>query len=140
MHFQPLNGGLFLSFPKLLRAGLLRRLDPEIIHAELMVQLSAFNELFGRAPDFVDGHQHAQLFPVVRRRVPDGGERSCAERLGSPGRTRCAFGPQARRAQGVVSRPLERAISPRRATRANIRFNPGSPVPMIFPDNRISAR
>ena len=66
MHFQPLDGGMFLGFPKLLRAGLLRRLDPEIIHAELMVQLAAFNELFGRAPDFVDGHQHAQLFPQVR--------------------------------------------------------------------------
>src|SRR5712671_3397493 len=66
MHFQPLDGGMFLAFPKLLRAGLLRRLDPEIIHAELMVQLSAFNEMFGRAPDFVDGHQHVQLFPGVR--------------------------------------------------------------------------
>jgi predicted glycoside hydrolase/deacetylase ChbG (UPF0249 family) len=66
MHFQPLDGGMFLSFPKLLRAGLLRRLDPEIIHAELIVQLAAFSELFGRAPDFVDGHQHAQLFPQVR--------------------------------------------------------------------------
>ena len=30
MHFQPLDGGMFLSFPKLLRAGLLRRLDLEI--------------------------------------------------------------------------------------------------------------
>ncbi len=66
MHFQPLDGGMFLSFPKLLRAGLLRRLDPEIVEAELKVQLAAFNELFGRAPDFVDGHQHAQLFPQVR--------------------------------------------------------------------------
>src|SRR5882757_2165457 len=66
MHFQPLDGGMFPTFPKLLRAGLLRRLDPEIIHAELMVQLAAFNEMFGRAPDFVDGHQHAQLFPQVR--------------------------------------------------------------------------
>ena len=66
MHFQPLDGGMFLGFAKLLRAGLLHRLDPEIIHAELTVQLAAFNELFGRAPDFVDGHQHAQLFPQVR--------------------------------------------------------------------------
>jgi hypothetical protein len=66
MHFQPLDGGMFPAFPKLLRAGLLRRLDPEIIHGELMVQLSAFAEMFGRAPDFVDGHQHAQLFPQVR--------------------------------------------------------------------------
>lgn len=66
MHFRPLNGGMFLAFPKLLRAGLARRLDPEMIHAELMVQLAAFGELFGRAPDFVDGHQHAQLYPGVR--------------------------------------------------------------------------
>jgi predicted glycoside hydrolase/deacetylase ChbG (UPF0249 family) len=66
MHFKPLDGGMFPGFPKLLRAGLLRRLDPEIIHAELMVQLSAFTEMFGRAPDFIDGHQHAQLFPQVR--------------------------------------------------------------------------
>jgi predicted glycoside hydrolase/deacetylase ChbG (UPF0249 family) len=66
MHFQPIDSGMFLSFPRLLRAGLLRRLDPEIIHAELMVQFAAFNELFGRAPDFVDGHQHVQLFPQLR--------------------------------------------------------------------------
>jgi predicted glycoside hydrolase/deacetylase ChbG (UPF0249 family) len=66
MHFQPINGGMFLGLPKLLRASLLRRLDPEIIHAELMVQLAAFHEMFGRAPDFVDGHQHVQLFPQVR--------------------------------------------------------------------------
>ena len=66
MHFKPVDGGMFLPFPKLLRAGLLRKLDPEIIRAELMVQLTTFKELFGRAPDFVDGHQHAQLFPQVR--------------------------------------------------------------------------
>jgi predicted glycoside hydrolase/deacetylase ChbG (UPF0249 family) len=66
MHFKPLNGGLFLPFPKLLRAGLLRRLDPEIIRAELAAQFAAFTEKFGRAPDFVDGHQHVQLFPQVR--------------------------------------------------------------------------
>src|SRR3979409_386818 len=56
MHFQPLNGGLFPPFPKLLRLGLLRRLDPEIIRAELIAQFSTFHEHFGRAPDFVDGH------------------------------------------------------------------------------------
>ena len=58
MHFRPLDGGRFLPFPKLLRAGLSRRLDIEIIRAELMVQLATFADLFGRAPDFVDGHQH----------------------------------------------------------------------------------
>jgi predicted glycoside hydrolase/deacetylase ChbG (UPF0249 family) len=66
MHFRPLEGGLFLPFAKLLRAGLMRRLDPEIIRAEVSTQLAAFAEKFGRAPDFVDGHQHVQLFPQVR--------------------------------------------------------------------------
>jgi predicted glycoside hydrolase/deacetylase ChbG (UPF0249 family) len=66
MYFRPLDGGLFLPFPKLLRAGLARRLDPEIIRAELMIQFATFTDLFGRAPDFVDGHQHAQLYPQVR--------------------------------------------------------------------------
>jgi predicted glycoside hydrolase/deacetylase ChbG (UPF0249 family) len=67
MHFRPTDGGMFLPFAKLLRAGLLRRLDVEMIHAELVVQLTAFKDLFGRAPDFVDGHQHAQLFPQARK-------------------------------------------------------------------------
>ena len=66
MHFRPLDGGLFLSFPTMLWSGLLRRLDPEMIEDELTAQLAAFNDLFGRAPDFVDGHQHVQLFPQVR--------------------------------------------------------------------------
>jgi predicted glycoside hydrolase/deacetylase ChbG (UPF0249 family) len=66
MHFRPSDGGMFPPFPKLLRMGLLRRLDAEMIHAELSVQLATFQDLFGRAPDFVDGHQHAQLFPQVR--------------------------------------------------------------------------
>src|SRR4051794_6948167 len=66
MHFRPSEGGMFLPFARLLRAGLTRRLDPEMIRAEVLAQLGAFGELFGRAPDFVDGHQHAQLYPQVR--------------------------------------------------------------------------
>jgi chitin disaccharide deacetylase len=66
MHFRPLEGDMFLAFPKLLRAGLLRLLDREIIHAEVKAQLAAFARAFGRTPDFVDGHQHVQLYPQVR--------------------------------------------------------------------------
>ncbi|MBR1155680.1 ChbG/HpnK family deacetylase [Bradyrhizobium sp. JYMT SZCCT0428] len=66
MHFRPTDGGMFLPLPAMLRSGLLRRLDPEMIHAELIDQLAAFQDLFGRPPDFVDCHQHAQLFPQVR--------------------------------------------------------------------------
>jgi len=66
MHFRPLDGGMFPPFARLLRAGQLRRLDPEIIRAEVAMQLNAFRDLFGRAPDFVDGHQHVQLYPQAR--------------------------------------------------------------------------
>jgi chitin disaccharide deacetylase len=66
MHFRPLDGGMFLPFARLLRAGQLWRLDSEIIAAEVAMQLNAFRGLFGRAPDFVDGHQHVQLYPQVR--------------------------------------------------------------------------
>lgn len=66
MHFRPLDGDMFLAFPKLLRAGLMRRLDREFIRNEVKAQLAAFMDVFGRTPDFVDGHQHVQLFPQVR--------------------------------------------------------------------------
>ncbi|HEX7791154.1 MAG TPA: ChbG/HpnK family deacetylase, partial [Afipia sp.] len=66
MHFKPLDGGQFLTLGKLLRASLLRRLDPEIIQAELLAQIAAFRQMFGRAPDYIDGHQHVQLFPQIR--------------------------------------------------------------------------
>jgi chitin disaccharide deacetylase len=124
MHFQPIDGGMFLGFAKLLRAGLLRRLDPEIIHAELIVQLTAFNEMFGRAPDFVDGHQHVQLFPQVRDAfltavkqaapnawVRQGGRRQpLARRLGTP--------------KALLLDVLSAQFR-KRASRANMTFNPG---------------
>jgi predicted glycoside hydrolase/deacetylase ChbG (UPF0249 family) len=98
MHFRPIDGGMFLTFPKLLRAGLTARFDPELIRTELLVQLANFGDLFGRAPDFVDGHQHVQLFPGVRdafvaavkQAAPKAWVRQCGrnqpllERLGTP--------------------------------------------------------
>jgi chitin disaccharide deacetylase len=123
MHFRPIDGGMFPTFPKLLRAGLLQRLDPEIIRAELMVQFAAFAELFRRAPDFVDGHQHAQLFPQVRDAflaavkeaapnawVRQGGRNQpLARRLGAP---KALF-------LDILSAQFRR-----RAARADIAFNP----------------
>ena len=123
MHFRPLDGGLFPPFAKLLRAGLLRRLDPEIIRAELAAQIAAFIERFGRAPDFVDGHQHVQLFPQVRDAflaavkeaapnawVRQGGRNQpLARRLGNP---------------KALLLDILSAQFRHRAARANIAFNP----------------
>ena len=66
LHFRPLDGDMFLPFATLLRAALMRRLDHEIFYAEVKAQLAAFAHAFGRPPDFVDGHQHTQLYPQVR--------------------------------------------------------------------------
>jgi predicted glycoside hydrolase/deacetylase ChbG (UPF0249 family) len=124
MHFRPIDGGMFPAFAKLLRAGLFRQLDAEIIHAELMVQLAAFKEMFGRGPDFVDGHQHAQLFPQVR----DAFLAAVKEAA-----------PTAWVRQGGRNQPLPRRLgTPKalfldilsaqfraRAARADIAFNPG---------------
>jgi chitin disaccharide deacetylase len=114
---------MFLPFAKMLRAGQLRRLDPEMIRAELAMQIVTFRELFGRAPDFVDGHQHVQLYPQVR----EGFLAAVSDK--APG----AWVRQARRNQ-----PLGQLLSSpkalfldflstqfrRQASRAGIAFNP----------------
>src|ERR1051326_5445622 len=123
MHFRPLDGGLLPPLAKLLRSSVLRRLDPEIIRAEVAAQLAAFVEKFGRPPDFVDGHQHVQLFPQVRE-----GFLAAVKQAA----------PDAWVRQGGRAHPLrQRLRSPKallldllsvqfrhRASRANIAFNP----------------
>jgi predicted glycoside hydrolase/deacetylase ChbG (UPF0249 family) len=41
------------------------------IAGEITRQLDAFEDALGRAPDFVDGHQHVHVLPGVRRAVLD---------------------------------------------------------------------
>ena len=123
MHFRPIEGGLFLPHTKLLRRGLTGRFDSELIHTEVSVQLATFADLFGRPPDFVDGHQHVQLYPgvraaflaAVRTGAPDAWIRQCgrdrpwAQRLDSP--------------KALVLDALSAQFR-KRAARANISFNP----------------
>ena len=132
MHFRPLDGGLFLPFPKLLRAGLLRRLDPRTDPGRIDGATRGLQRIVRPRPDFVDGHQHVQLFPQVRDAFLTAVNEAAPERLGAPGRTRSAFGPAARRAQGAGARHPERAVPPpRRARRYRIQSR-HSPAPMIF--------
>ena len=55
-------------FLKAARAGTLPR---EEIRAEIARQIDAFEQTAGRIPAFIDGHQHVQLFPVVREALFD---------------------------------------------------------------------
>jgi predicted glycoside hydrolase/deacetylase ChbG (UPF0249 family) len=64
--FAPTRDGAFLPLAAVMGRGFLRRLDRARIAAEIAAQFAAFAAAFGRPPDFVDGHQHVQLAPVVR--------------------------------------------------------------------------
>src|SRR5438067_2160759 len=124
MHFKPIDGGMFPALAKLLRAGLFRRLDAEIIHAELMVQLAAFKEMFGRAPDFVDGHQHVQLFPQVRDAFLSAVKTAAPNAWVRQGGRNQSLAQRLRTPKALVLDALSAQFR-RRATRADIVFNPG---------------
>jgi chitin disaccharide deacetylase len=63
----PVADGAFLPLATTLRLAMQQRLDVAALVAEFRAQFEAFAKAFGRPPDFVDGHQHVQLFPQVRQ-------------------------------------------------------------------------
>jgi chitin disaccharide deacetylase len=60
-------GGELPKLGSILKAGVSGRLPLDEIEAELGAQLTAFEDAMGRAPDFIDGHQHVHAMPGVRR-------------------------------------------------------------------------
>jgi hypothetical protein len=60
------GSGKFPLLSKLLPPLGFFRIDRKAVKAEVAAQIAAFRKAFGRAPDFVDGHQHVQLMPGVR--------------------------------------------------------------------------
>jgi hypothetical protein len=68
-NFAPLVDGAFLSLEPLMKAAYLRKLDADLIAAEVRAQVAAFAAAFGRPPDFIDGHRHVHLLPTVRDAV-----------------------------------------------------------------------
>jgi chitin disaccharide deacetylase len=91
-----LSDGLFMPLAAKLRTTLTSRLDTARIESEVRAQIDRFGTIFRRAPDFVDGHQHVQVFPQVRhalldvvaRDVPDVWVRQCGRAV--PWRARLA--------------------------------------------------
>lgn len=124
MHFQPIDGGRFLPLGNVLRASLLRQLDPEIVQAELLAQIVAFRHLFNRPPDYIDGHQHVQLFPQVRDAF------FAAVKDAAPGAwvRQCGRGlPLAQRLNNPKALLLDVLSDTfrRKSARAGVAFNPG---------------
>lgn len=120
--FRPLRESAFLPVAATLRSAILRRFDEGALRTEIATQLTAFTNAFGGPPDFVDGHQHVQLFPQIRDAVlpivsaaaPQAWIRQC----GWPGRW-----PRANDPKGMLIAALSRAFRTRAQARG-IRTNP----------------
>jgi predicted glycoside hydrolase/deacetylase ChbG (UPF0249 family) len=120
--FAPLRDGAFLPLPDMLRASVARRLKPALLEAEIAAQLKAFMQAFGRAPDFVDGHQHVHLFPQVR----DAFLKTVAELSPSAWVRQCGRVPSLRRLHDRKALMLD-VLSVRfrrKASRLDLSFNP----------------
>ena len=121
--FTPLNEDAFLPLAAMLRHAGLRRLQHDALMSEIASQIRTFITAFGRAPDFIDGHQHVHLFPqigaalleVVKETVPDAWVRQC-------GRTAPLAARFADR-KGVLLDALSHRFR-RRAAALGVRTNP----------------
>jgi len=77
LDLAPGRGGLV---PLLVRTHA-RALSRRAVGARIARQLDRFEAAFGRAPDFVDGHQHVHALPVIRDALLD----ALATRYPAPG-------------------------------------------------------
>jgi predicted glycoside hydrolase/deacetylase ChbG (UPF0249 family) len=66
---RALSNGEFMPLGAMVRHAFLHRFDQSSLVAEMEAQLKGFRELFGRAPDYIDGHHHVHLLPQVRDAV-----------------------------------------------------------------------
>lgn len=66
---ESLGGVPAMPLSALIARACARRLDPAAIDTAVQRQLDAFERGYGRAPDYVDGHQHVHQLPVVLPRL-----------------------------------------------------------------------
>jgi len=72
--------GVFPTINQTLISSHIGRIDGKEITREIEAQIDRFENITGRLPDFVDGHQHVHLMPVVRSCLID-----CIQRRGLNG-------------------------------------------------------
>jgi predicted glycoside hydrolase/deacetylase ChbG (UPF0249 family) len=66
---KPVRDGSFPTLGATLVQSFMHRLRHDALKREITAQLRMFVHTFGRAPDFIDGHQHVHLFPQIRDAV-----------------------------------------------------------------------
>lgn len=119
--YRPLRRGKFLPLGSALTAGLLRRYRRDPLKTEIAAQIAAFRSAFGHAPDFVDGHQHVQLFPQIRDAVIE----VVDTLLPHAWLRQCGRAPEARRRGDLKAALLDRLSDRfvRRAKASGVRTN-----------------
>lgn len=119
--------GLCLPLGTLIRKAWLGRLPADAVRETVQRQLALFQDIMGRAPDYVDGHQHVHQLPCIRDALLE----SLPEpRNGRPwirdvGRPRMAGLPPRLRFKAAVIAGLGAAGLRQRARARGHAFNPG---------------
>ena len=121
--FTPLADGAFLPLKDLLRQAMLRRLNRDALAAEVTTQFKAFHTAFGRMPDFVDGHQHVQLFPQIRHAVLHAAKENAPEAWARQCGSALPFARRLTDRKGLLLDLLSREFR-RSAERLGLRVNP----------------
>lgn len=61
------EGERFTGLSQLLKRAYLKRLDLNMVIAEIRAQIDVFTHTMHVYPDFIDGHEHIQQLPIIRR-------------------------------------------------------------------------
>jgi len=121
--FAPMRDGTFLPLSAMAGRALARLLKPEDLELEIARQFSAFRAAFGRAPDYVDGHQHIHVFPQIRttliRVIKDAAPGAWLRQCGRPADAHKSLADP----KGYVLDALSARLR-RLAARAGVRTNP----------------
>ena len=141
--FAPLHDGAFLPLAPMAGRALVRNLKAAALEAEISGQFAAFHAAFGRAPDYVDGHQHIHVFPQIRetllRVVKQAAPRAWLRQCGRSVAARKSIGDP----KGYVLDALSarfRRLAAKAGVRTNIAFagtysfRPQADYAALFPD------
>jgi chitin disaccharide deacetylase len=141
--FAPTRDGAFLPLAAMAGRALAHWLNAEDLEREISRQFTAFFATFGRAPDFVDGHQHIHVFPQIRdvllRVIKDAAPQAWLRQCGRSATARKRLADP----KGYVLDALSARLR-RFAARAGVRTNPafagtysfaqGAEFAKLFPD------
>ncbi len=139
-NYAPTDGGRFLPLGRMAFAALLGRISHDALGAEIRAQIAAFKEAFGRAPDFIDGHQHVHLLPSVadsllvamQREAPEAWVRQCGRAAHATAGDRKAWLLDFF-SRGMRSRAAARGVRVNPAFAGTYDFRPGARITDLFP-------